>query len=1016
MSIKVVLLNTPMVHIDNEPVAFPFRKAEALFYYLAVEKHATRDELVNILWGDMDEENAKKNLRHAMYKLRKTFDMDIVISPQRSVVMLNNNILMDIDIDNFLENNLEVYKGEFLQGFNVKDSVEFDEWMMQKRAYFKNIYINRLHQRIELALKNNDEFIKTEQYCRLLITEDPFDERAYRTLMKMYAREGSFSKVANIYSLLTEVLQKELGISTDGDTKSLYSELMLEQSLEVSAQDKGTKEFFYDRRQELSKMKLFYDKFMENKLSKSIVILGEAGIGKTKLKDYFLRNIKEKNVCILESSCYQAEEEYYLKPWNSVFERLAEIIYKDEIDIPLLWKNVISYMFPIFETGSNIANINPVEKIESLKYQVSEEAIIGVLKKISAKKKIILVFDDIQWMDQMSLRLLKSILLRQQKSDIFFISTCRSGYEERVDKFITDGVKYAFLEKIEIERFTQRQVEDFAKHALPKYIWSEDIIKRIYNETEGNTFFLVEIINAIKENCDIGEMSAKMQDIIKSRFLGLSDTCKKVLNIASLFFDRFSLDIIKKISQNDEFELIDIMEELQKRYILKEFTDGMNIYYEFTHQKLRDYIYMNQSLARRKILHNRIGQVLETTLKHNAGDRFIYPKLIYHFKNGGNPCATLEYLIKNLEDSFNLNHEMFPVLSDSSMDEKKYIHINNDDVIRQFNEIEVLFNKLNEDEKHLAQSKTLDMAFLHMKGRYLIYEGKYEEGTSCIEKMITSAIKKENGIFAAKGYRQMIYYCIQTHNIRSMKENLDKGIDLARRNNLQKETGILLRLKGLYETMCGEYERAEETLKQSIGIFKAINQYEDRYSLNIAAGYNYIGEIRRYNMKFGSALEYYDKAMEICEENKILRGLSIFNSHAGQAALDMGDYVRAVAYLQKAIKYYNQLDTLWGRSTAEGYLALLLVKEGDYKGALVHLINAEKYAEKLQSPYEMGLVYRVKAEIKASMKKNSSLRQALDSYLPLDLGEYCYKGIRLLEEVKESYEVDILKSIQKNNG
>ena len=97
-------------------------------------------------------------------------------------------------------------------------------------------------------------------------------------------------------------------------------------------------------------------------------------------------------------------------------------------------------------------------------------------------------------------------------------------------------------------------------------------------------------------------------------------------------------------------------------------------------------------------------------------------------------------------------------------------------------------------------------------------------------------------------------------------------------------------------------------------------------------------------------------------------------------------------------------------------MSLLMINDGSYEESFEHLLKADEYANKLQSPYELGLVYRVKAEIKAGMKKNKRVSQVFGEYLNLDLEEYCNRGIELLKELKESYEAEILKVLKKNRG
>jgi hypothetical protein len=94
-------------------------------------------------------------------------------------------------------------------------------------------------------------------------------------------------------------------------------------------------------------------------------------------------------------------------------------------------------------------------------------------------------------------------------------------------------------------------------------------------------------------------------------------------------------------------------------------------------------------------------------------------------------------------------------------------------------------------------------------------------------------------------------------------------------------------------------------------------------------------------------------------------------------------------------------------------MALIECKEGNYSLALRHLKKAEFYSEKLKSPYEIGITYRVKAEIKSNMESNEKLRKVFSGYLDLDLKEYCNKGIRLLQKVRESYESEILKALKR---
>jgi transcriptional regulator with PAS, ATPase and Fis domain len=151
------------------------------------------------------------------------------------------------------------------------------------------------------------------------------DERPYRLLMESYGSIGAYHKAEELYRKLKYTLGQELGIAPDNKTEKLHKDNMARRSLEDGKRD-SIREFFYGRSQELDIIKEQFDSFSHGQEYKSILIVGEAGIGKTRLKERFFENVDRSSLYIIKSSCYQAEENYPLKPWNQVFSSLADII------------------------------------------------------------------------------------------------------------------------------------------------------------------------------------------------------------------------------------------------------------------------------------------------------------------------------------------------------------------------------------------------------------------------------------------------------------------------------------------------------------------------------------------------------------------------------------------------------------------------------------------------------------------------------------------------------------------
>lgn len=81
--IYVHFFGTPMIYLDENRTSFPFKKAEALFYYLVIKKRALKDELSALFWPDIESEKARKNLRNSIYNIRNILGKDVLLSPQK---------------------------------------------------------------------------------------------------------------------------------------------------------------------------------------------------------------------------------------------------------------------------------------------------------------------------------------------------------------------------------------------------------------------------------------------------------------------------------------------------------------------------------------------------------------------------------------------------------------------------------------------------------------------------------------------------------------------------------------------------------------------------------------------------------------------------------------------------------------------------------------------------------------------------------------------------------------------
>ncbi|MBP1926109.1 DNA-binding SARP family transcriptional activator/predicted ATPase [Sedimentibacter acidaminivorans] len=950
-NILVLLLGDPIVKFNNKEVYFPYKKSEGLFYYVCINKKITREEAINIFWADNDETSARKNLRDAIYKIKKTLCDDIFSSVSKSVIEFNSDINIEIDIDSITPSNIiNKYTGDFLGNFLIKNCYDFENWVSGKKEEYKKIYTNSVSKKVN-ELVNIGDFKSIQKYSNILIDNDPYNEKTYRYLMKIYALSGDYNKAIKLYYDLTDILKRELDIGPEPNSKKMFKEILKLKDTSIMTDD--SKVYFYGRYNELYAINNNINNFLTTS-GTSMLITGEAGIGKTSLINKIILSLNvEKNI-VLRSVCYNAEEDFFLKPWHSIFSILGNYVKSEKIHLSSAQEQIISYVFPTFNNEIMSTKFDNIEQIDTTRYEIAVDAIIHLLEKLSDKKNIIFVFDDLQWMDKMSRLLLSNIVFHFKNKKVLFIGAYRDDFENTLSSFIVPLASKDLITKIKLHRFSFEETRNIVSEFLSPNSIDNNLITNIYNDTEGNALFLIELLKVVKEKGYTRELSSKATNIIKSRIMDLTKDEKTLLNNISLFFDKVSIDCLKILVSFDELYIFDIIESLQEKHLIQELITDKDIFYSFTHQKIREYIYECQSVGKKNILHEKIGLYFEECFK-SSGNKYLYANLIYHFEKCGNVYKALKYKVENLTNYYTVYHETYPVFYSKA---------------NYFTESEDIFSveqKLSEISKELNNLSETDTEFLKIKmevsylsGRYYISTGEYEIGLKKIDSSMRIAEKLENNIYLLNNYKQMIFYCIQVNDIPVMYKYINKSLKLLEKNDNIEERGTILRLKGLYYIKTKKYDDATKLLNESLVIFSSLNQISNKYTLSISACYNYLGQMNKGIGNYNIAYDYFKQSIDLCTENEITKGLDIFYSNLGQVLYEMKKYEESEEYIYKSISLFKKNGTIWGRDIAECYAAMIELNKKNVNEAYLHYKKASEFAKKINNPKSLILSEKVR--------------------------------------------------------
>ena len=473
------LFGYPKIYEDKKEIFLPSGKLTAFFYSLLLKKVVSRDEVAGMFWASSNEQNAKISLRNALHKIRKSFKEDVILSPNKSMLTLNKDLDIDIDVEKFQKdplNNFDLYNGDFLKGFYVKESMDFDYWVLEINTFYKELFIKTAEKKIEENFLQN-RFESLETSITSLLAADNFNDKAYLYLMRFYKHKGRYDKIINEYKNIQKLMEEELGIDPPDEIKNIYKEALkcIKKSKEINIK-KNTIELY---------------------CNKSILITGESGIGKTILKKEILNRNNEK-FKIFETACFSMEKDFSYLPWMNIIKDMESELLKFNLKRPHLWDNILKNLF--FDGANNIQpSIEILENKENFNIDLIYNSIYSALDILSKEKKIIIVFEDIQWADQLSITLLINLILHIH-SNVLFILTKTNSIDTITDRLFLTLKDLNKILLIDLKAFSKRDIALIIKKNFSQKNITDEEIDEIFEKSKGNPFFLKEYIELFKKN------------------------------------------------------------------------------------------------------------------------------------------------------------------------------------------------------------------------------------------------------------------------------------------------------------------------------------------------------------------------------------------------------------------------------------------------------------------------------------------------------------------------------------
>lgn len=618
VTLHLDLLGEMAVRRGRSPLGLPpSRKTRALLAYLALTGRAhRRDRLCALLWDVTEDPRAA--LRWSLSKLRAVVDgpdAARIVADRDTVAFTPCGATVDIlelrarlpsDPDQLptavLLEAAPQFSGELLEGLDLPDFHEFQGWIIAEREQART-----LHARVLATLVSRlaDDPEAALPWARELVTVDPFDEGARARLIRLLAAAGRLREAEQHYRAAGRLFE-ELGCQSRGELIAVWREVRggvrpaatgrrsgdrsPVPAAETARSDAGKALPFVGRDAERTRLIAALDAVRTGQRPAAVLLAGEPGIGKTRLLAELVEAARATGATVLEGCAFEAEAGRAYGPWMDALRRLSPQRLPAEL-APLL---------PEVDGGGG-GDGDPRRERERLFAAVAAL----VADRAADSGVVLLVLDDVQWLDEASAELLHYVLRTSRRLPLLLALGARDG--ELGDNpgmacVLSSLRRESALMEIELGPFTPEQVA-----ALVGALSPASDPARVHASSGGNPLFAIEMARAEATRDD--ELPATLAHIVRERLGRLPLETADVARWAAVVGPVVGVRLLSRLVALDPDGLAQALERLERHALLREASCGRGDY-GFAHEVARRVIYGSISEPRRQLMHRKIAEAL----------------------------------------------------------------------------------------------------------------------------------------------------------------------------------------------------------------------------------------------------------------------------------------------------------------------------------------------------------------------------------------------------------------------
>lgn len=651
-----------------------------------------------------------------------------------------------------------------------------------------------------------------------------------------------------------------------------------------------------------------------------------------------------------------------------------------------------------------------------------ENILLGLERHTSIHPSLLCI-EDLQWADPSSLALLHYVSRNTKQCNLLILGTYRP---EDVTATINGKVhqlvevkqlmnREDLYQQIELNRLEEKYMDDVLASLLGKNDFADEFKQQLYKETEGNPFFIIELVRMLAGEKTIEQkddtwilvrdlkeanIPSKVHDVIVRRLNRVGEGGREILDCAAVIGEEFSSDILASATRLTTIELLKQLRTLEQKHKL---IRSLETKYKFDHAKIKEVLYSEIPTELRMEYHLIIANCIEEQSRDDLDS--VVGDLAFHFYRSQNKEKALPYLIKAAEKAtgqhapreafeyYRCALEVVDPLEDSRSTKKKkldiimalgdncYLRGEWDDALGYFKRATELSEEVG-DEKRLAESLR-NIGLIH-KNR-----NEWDSAISYFKKGITISEKIQDYHLTAD-----ISHCLgkvsdEKGELKEARKHYGKCMDIAVNIGDSPEIADAYLGIGRLHARKSEYDESIKAFQKAVEILEKVQDLEklSKAYANLGATYIFV------NMD--EAIKYHNKSIEIADKisNIRIKGYGLLN--IAYTLIKKKELETAPIYLDKALGIFNKLGERLATSiTYTNYGSIYrLLKE--WNSSKDYFEKALEICQDLETPYnfgnilfEYGLMYRDKGDFN---KARMELTEARDIFTNLQNKEMVEK-------------------------